>query len=211
MAAEFLTCWSCGQEFAAATVVRDALIHGRDAREGGPYYIYNCPRCRKESKVERTASGRMFASPEKEIAIVDYLFSWIEPLTPEDFLRILLWHDAHRERRRAFFAREGDRRYDRSGVRGWIGRLFARSRRERPAAIDRATAVREEVVPLPYRILGVRRDASDDEIRRAFRALARRWHPDKQRLRDPATLATAQQRLRELLEAYDKLRAERGL
>ena len=30
----------------------------------------------------------------------------------------------------------------------------------------------------PYTILGVKRDASDDEIKRAYRALVRKYHPD---------------------------------
>ncbi|HOQ14976.1 MAG TPA: DnaJ domain-containing protein, partial [Bacillota bacterium] len=30
----------------------------------------------------------------------------------------------------------------------------------------------------PYSVLGVSRDASDEEITRAYRALARKYHPD---------------------------------
>ncbi len=31
----------------------------------------------------------------------------------------------------------------------------------------------------PYALLGVKRDAAEEEIRSAFRQLARRWHPDR--------------------------------
>ncbi|MEB3285142.1 MAG: J domain-containing protein [Candidatus Sericytochromatia bacterium] len=51
-----------------------------------------------------------------------------------------------------------------------------------------------------YKILGVTRNADDNEIRKAYRRLARRYHPDTQP-DDP--LAGA--RFRELTEAYDVL------
>jgi len=50
-----------------------------------------------------------------------------------------------------------------------------------------------------YEVLGVSREADSDEIRRAFHALARDWHPDV------AQGAEAETRFRELAEAYSVL------
>ena len=31
----------------------------------------------------------------------------------------------------------------------------------------------------PYKVLGVSRDASDDEVKKAYRTLSRKYHPDE--------------------------------
>src|SRR4029078_12469555 len=50
-----------------------------------------------------------------------------------------------------------------------------------------------------YVILGVERTATDAEIKRAFRKLAQKWHPDVNT--DPA----AQEQFKEITEAYQVL------
>jgi curved DNA-binding protein len=50
-----------------------------------------------------------------------------------------------------------------------------------------------------YKVLGVPRDASADDIRRAYRKLARRYHPDLNQESD------AEQRFKEVGEAYEVL------
>ena len=53
----------------------------------------------------------------------------------------------------------------------------------------------------PYKVLGVSRDATDDEIKRAYRALAKKYHPDL----NPGDQEAAR-RMQEVNEAYDQIK-----
>lgn len=63
-----------------------------------------------------------------------------------------------------------------------------------------------------YEVLGVPEDASDSDIKQAYRRLMNRYHPDKLASRgtDPGALAAAHERTREIRNAYDALKARRG-
>jgi curved DNA-binding protein CbpA len=55
----------------------------------------------------------------------------------------------------------------------------------------------------PYEVLGVTKDASDDEIKAAYRELAKKYHPDKYIDNPLADLAA--EKMKEINEAYDKI------
>lgn len=52
-----------------------------------------------------------------------------------------------------------------------------------------------------YAILGVSRDASQDELKKAYRKKAIRWHPDK----NPDNLEEANEKFKDISEAYEVL------
>jgi len=59
----------------------------------------------------------------------------------------------------------------------------------------------------PYAVLGVARSASDDEIKKAYRDLARKYHPDN--YHDNPLADLAQEKMKEINEAYDTITRER--
>ena len=54
-----------------------------------------------------------------------------------------------------------------------------------------------------YEVLGVSRDASTEEIKKAYRKLARKYHPDVNR-----DDKDAEKKFKEVKEAYDVLRIQ---
>lgn len=55
----------------------------------------------------------------------------------------------------------------------------------------------------PYIVLGVKPDASDEEIKRAYRELARKYHPDNYQNNPLADLA--EEKMKEVNEAYETI------
>ncbi len=59
----------------------------------------------------------------------------------------------------------------------------------------------------PYQVLGVSPGASDDEIKKAYRALSRRYHPDANI--DNPNREAAEERFKEVQQAYDQIMKEK--
>ncbi len=60
----------------------------------------------------------------------------------------------------------------------------------------------------PYSVLGVSRDASDDEIKKAYRSLAKKYHPDN--FTDSPLKAQAEEKMKEINDAYDRIQKIRS-
>lgn len=59
----------------------------------------------------------------------------------------------------------------------------------------------------PYQVLGIDRTATDDEVKQAYRDLARKYHPDRYRDSDLADLAS--EKMKEINAAYEEIQKER--
>ncbi len=60
----------------------------------------------------------------------------------------------------------------------------------------------------PYSVLGVNRNASDQEIKKAYRELARKYHPDN--YVDNPLADLAEEKMKEVNEAYEAIQKERS-
>ena len=59
----------------------------------------------------------------------------------------------------------------------------------------------------PYQVLGVPNTASDEEVKKAYRNLARKYHPDN--YHDNPLADLAQERMKEINEAYETIQTQR--
>ena len=60
----------------------------------------------------------------------------------------------------------------------------------------------------PYKVLGVSSSATDEEIKKAYRELARKYHPDNYVNNPLADLV--EEKMKEINEAYDQIQKERA-
>lgn len=62
-----------------------------------------------------------------------------------------------------------------------------------------------------YRILEIERTVSDDEVKKAYRRMAMKYHPDKVHHLGPEYQKDAQEKFKKINEAYEEVKRERGM
>ena len=61
-----------------------------------------------------------------------------------------------------------------------------------------------------YKILEIEKSATDAEVKKAFRTMAKKYHPDKIQHMDEAYIRGAEEKFRKVQEAYEQIQKERG-
>lgn len=61
----------------------------------------------------------------------------------------------------------------------------------------------------PYRVLGISQDASDDEVRKAYRKMAMKYHPDRVAGMSDEMQRNAAEQMKEINQAYDQIKSRR--
>ena len=62
-----------------------------------------------------------------------------------------------------------------------------------------------------YRILEITPSATDTEVKKAYRTMAKKYHPDKLQSKEPALIKGAQEKFQEVQKAYEEIQKERGI
>ena len=62
-----------------------------------------------------------------------------------------------------------------------------------------------------YRILGITPDATDEEVRKAYRRMAIQYHPDKVATLGEDVQKAAEEKFKAISQAYEAICRERGI
>ncbi|MEK6152690.1 TerB family tellurite resistance protein [Flavobacteriaceae bacterium 3-367] len=62
-----------------------------------------------------------------------------------------------------------------------------------------------------YKILEIQKSASDDEVKKAYRTMAKKYHPDRVNTENEAIKRGAEEKFKQVQKAYEKIQNERGL
>ncbi|MEO9893693.1 TerB family tellurite resistance protein [Aurantibacter sp.] len=62
-----------------------------------------------------------------------------------------------------------------------------------------------------YKILDIQKSATDADVKKAYRTMAKKYHPDRVNTQDEAIKKGAEEKFKEVQKAYETIQAERGL
>ena len=206
-----LACWFCAHPFARDDVEANGHLVPRRRGEGGPFLLYACPACARTSRVERNRAGALLAGPRPIVPLVDPVLAAFD-----GELRAELEKKREHERRRGgrrewFFGPYAEELWA-AGIRPTTAGTSARPAPEPPPGPGPGPEAAEEEPrpppaadrrPDPHEVLGLERGATREDAVRAFRELAKRYHPDRFEVLDEEFKALAHHKFLEIKAALD--------
>ena len=62
-----------------------------------------------------------------------------------------------------------------------------------------------------YKILEIQKTATDEEVKKAYRTMAKKYHPDRVNTQDEAIKKGAEEKFKQVQKAYEDIQRERGM
>lgn len=81
----------------------------------------------------------------------------------------------------------------------------------RPHDLESIKAMFIKATDSAYKILDIPQTATNEEVKKAYRAMAKKYHPDKLQSKDPALVKGAQEKFQKVQEAYEAIQKEQGI
>jgi DnaJ like chaperone protein len=97
----------------------------------------------------------------------------------------------------------GDERQQIGRIAGYLG--------IHPDDFRRLEAVHRPSAPNPYDVLGLSAQATDAEIKKTYRSLVKKYHPDALHGLGESAVKEAEATFRKIQEAYDQICSQRGI
>ena len=80
-----------------------------------------------------------------------------------------------------------------------------------PANVDQMTGLGGKTLDDAYKVLGISPDATDDEVRTAYRQMALKHHPDRVATLGEDVRKAAEKKFQEINDAKDRIYKARGI
>ncbi len=80
-----------------------------------------------------------------------------------------------------------------------------------PADFESIKAMFFESADTAYTILEIERSATDEEVKKAYRNMAKKYHPDRVNTQDEAIRKGAEEKFKQVQKAYEQIQQERGM
>jgi DnaJ-domain-containing protein 1 len=186
----------------AGQIETTAILESREAARGGPFFTVRCLACGTRCGALRNKRGRWLVHPLEGATEPSLLDKLVPRTSREHVLRGRRWWLQNAAVVERFRQATRDRKASAPPPKPPPPRRPPPGRKRTPTA--RATTRASS----PRDVLGVAADASLADVRRAWRAAVKRWHPDRIPTRDPVVIAESERRFRELRAAYESLVAE---
>ena len=80
-----------------------------------------------------------------------------------------------------------------------------------PRDFESIKAMFFESADTAYTILEIERSATDEEVKKAYRNMAKKYHPDRVNTKDEAIKKGAEEKFKQVQKAYEQIQKERGI